>query len=147
MRTFRSMPFFPVLQVWAGSCELAVCRGTCSGWPVITTVLGSLVLPGLMTLVRWDKAKPYLISSLTPAAPFIEKTLSIAQGYSICHLVGGGGQTCFCRVYWQVKVQGSWAGWPYKYRALTGGSGSTGKLICRSLFAFHFVDLRGVKNG
>lgn len=48
-----------------------------------------------MTLVRWDKAKPYLISSLTPAAPFIEKTLSIAQGYSICHLVGGGDRLVF----------------------------------------------------
>lgn len=57
-------------------------------WPVITTVLGSLVLPGLMTLVIGDKAKPYLISSSTPAAPFIEKSLSISQGYSICHLAG-----------------------------------------------------------
>lgn len=69
-------------------CELAVCRGACSVWLVITTVLGSLVLPGLMTLVIGDKAKPYLISSSTPAAPFIEKSLSISQGYSICHLAG-----------------------------------------------------------
>lgn len=81
----RSMPFFPVLQVWVGSLQGHL---QCV-WPVITTVLGSLVLPGLMTPVIRDKAKPYLISSLTPAAPFIEKSLSISQGYSICHLAGG----------------------------------------------------------
>lgn len=105
-------------------------------WPVIAAVLGSLVPPGLMTLVRRDKAKPYLISALTPAASFIEKSLSISQGCSICHLIGG--QTCFCGVYWQVKVQGSRVGWPYKYRARTGGTGSTGEAHLQEFLCISF---------
>lgn len=104
---------------------------------ITSVVLGSLVLPGLMTLAVQDKAKPSLISCSTLAAPFIEKTLSPSQV-----IPSATWQRTWLFLQNILTSQGSRSreGLPYKYRAPGGSASSADKLMRSSSYrrSLHF---------